>query len=171
MNHMILKFFLYAMAVGTFCVACSSRDDVEELHALIAKGAALTEARDIAGMMKLASDGVRAMPMDVDHNGIKGVLWRTFNYYGPIKVLYPRPIIEVHDELDEASAQFPFLIVKREQTIPSLEDLRDDPVAWLEKIGGTADLYRLRLQLTRQDGDWLVDRAFLEQFTGLGFEK
>jgi hypothetical protein len=109
--------------------------------------------------------------MDLNRSGIKGVLWRTFNYYGPIKVLYPRPTIEVHDELDEASAEFPFLIVKKEQAIPSLEDLRDDPVAWVEKIGETADLYHLRLQLTRQDGDWLVDRAFLERFTGLGFEK
>lgn len=170
MNRWTIKSFLPAFVAWAIFVACSSSDDGEKIRSLIAKGAALAEAHDITGILELASKDVRAMPMDLDRRGIKGVLWRTFNYYGPLKVLYPRPGIELKDDVNEASATFPFLIVKKEQRIPGLEKLRDDPMAWLEAIGETADLYRIRLQLTQQDGNWLVAQAFLERFTGTGFE-
>ena len=118
MNRWTIKFFLPAFLVWATCVGCSSSDDGEKIRALIAKGAALAEAHDIAGILELAIGDVRAMPMELDRRGIKGVLWRTFNYYGPLKVLYPRPGIELKDDGNEGSATFPFLIVKKEQRIP-----------------------------------------------------
>ena len=167
----IIKFFLAAMIVGSLCVACSRPDEDEKIRALIASGAMLAEAHDIAGMLVLASENIRAMPMDLNRRGIKGVLWRTFNYYGPLSILYPRPAVEIKKDVDEAWAEFPFLIVKKEQTIPGLEKLREDPMAWIEAIGKHADLYHLRVLLIRQNGDWLVDSVHLERFTGAGFKE
>ena len=86
-------------------------------------------------------------------------------------ILYPRPAVEIDAAGHDASAHLPFLIVKKGHPFKDLEGFRNDPVAWVEAIGETADLYRLRLQLTRQDGDWLVARAFLERFSGLGFDE
>jgi hypothetical protein len=170
-DRIFLKLFLIAIVVLVVCMACSRQDDAEKIQALIAKGAASAEAHDIAAILALASGDVRGMPMDLDKRGMKRILWRTFNYYGPLNIYYPRPGVEVNNEGNEASAQFPFLIVKKEQMIPDLEKLRDDPKAWIQAIGKTADLYRLRLLFVKQDGDWLVDRAFLERFTGMGFEE
>lgn len=167
----IINFFLPLITACAICSACSDQDDADKIRELIEKGASLAEAHDIAGIMELASEDVRAMPMDLDQRGIKGVLWRTFRYYGPLNILYPHPAVEIKDDIHEASVQLLFLIVKKEQKLKGLEGLRDDPMAWAEAIGETADLYRLRLRLTRQAGDWLVDRAFLERFTGMGFEE
>ena len=166
-----ITFFLAAMVIGSLCVACSRTDEGDKIRALIANGAVLAEAHDIAGMLALASEDIRAMPMDLNRRGIKGVLWRTFNYYGPLSILYPRPVVEIKNDVDEAWAEFPFLIVKKEQNIPGLEKLREDPMAWIEAIGKHADLYHLRLMMIQHKGDWLVDSVHLERFTGAGFEE
>jgi hypothetical protein len=86
-----------------------------------------------------------------------------------LKILYPRPVVEIDDHVNEASAQLPFLIVKKDHPFKDLEGLRDDPMAWIDALGDAADLYRLRLEWIKQDGDWRVDRAFLERFSGAGF--
>ncbi len=160
-----------ACLIFALCVACSGQDEGKKIHALIAKGAALAEAHDTAGILELASRDVRAMPMDLDRRGIKAALWQTFNYYGPINIRYPRPTVAVNDAADEASAVFPFLILKKERHVPDLDKLSDDPMAWLEAIGKNVDLYRLQLLLTKQGGAWVVHRAFLERFAGMGFEE
>jgi hypothetical protein len=108
--------------------------------------------------------------MNLDRRGIRAVLWRTFNYYGPLAVFYPRPEIEINAAAGEASVRFPFLIVRKEHDMPGLETLRDDPVAWIEAVGDKADLYSLQLDWIKRDGEWVVDRAFLERFSGRGFE-
>ncbi len=172
LNHKwILWYVLFALGICAVCVSCSEQDDVEAIRALVEKGAGLAEEHDIAGILELASHDLQAMPGDLDRRGVKRVLWRAFRYYGALKVLHPRPDIEMKEDGNRASAQLPFLIVKREQTFPGLEKLYNNPLAWLEEVGENADLYRLKLQLTKQDSDWLVNRAYLERFTGLGFRE
>jgi hypothetical protein len=162
---------LFSLGICAVCVSCSEQDDVEAIRALVNKGASLAEEHDIAGILELASQDLQAMPGDLDRRGVKAVLWRAFKYYGALKVLHPRPDVEMKENMNQASAQLPFLIVKREQTYLDLEKLRDDPLAWLEEVGENADLYRLRLQLTNHEGEWLVNRVVLERFTGLGFQE
>ena len=161
---------MFVFAACIVLAACAGRDDDKTIRSLIDKGAALAETHDVAGLLTLASAEVRAMPMNLDRSGIKAVLWRTFKYFGPITILYPRPTVEIDAAGQDATARFPFLIVKKEHPFKDLEGFRNDPVAWVDAIGETAYLYRLRLQLTRQDGDWLVEQAFLERFSGLGFD-
>ena len=151
-------------------LACSEKDEARAIRDLIDTGKSLAEAHDISGLIELTTEDVRAMPMDLDRKHIRGILWRTFKYYGPIKILYPRPKIEFSDPDDQASARFPFLIVKKEQTIPGLDQLRDDPAAWLDAIGENADLYRLSLDVIKENGNWRVRRTVLERFTGNGFD-
>jgi hypothetical protein len=159
-----------AVVFFAFITACTRGDNSDKIRARIARGAELAEAHDIGGLLKLASKEVVAMPMNLDCNGIRAVLWRTFNYYGPLAVFYPRPEIEINATAGEASTRFPFLIVRKEHDIPGLDTLRDDPVAWLEAVGDKADLCNLQLEWIQRDGEWIVDRAFLERFTGSGFK-
>ena len=155
----------------TVCAACSPQDDTATIRALIARGAAMAEAHDIPGMLKLVSGEVRAMPMGLDRRGIQAVLWRTFRVYGPLKILYPRPVVEIDDAGETAAVQVPFLIVKKDHPFQDLEIFRDTPMAWLEAVGETADLYRLQLQWVKRDGAWLVDRVLLERFSGFRFDE
>jgi hypothetical protein len=92
-----------------------------------------------------------------------------FRHYQDFKVLYPRPSVELKPDKRSASAIFPFLIVKKEMTLPNLKELYEDPQTWIEAVGEKADLYRLKLEWIKQDGDWLVNQARLERFTGTSF--
>lgn len=168
MRRRIAAWVLTAFMIGILCLSCSQQDNEDRIRALIADGAAAAEAHDIAAILALATAQVRAMPMDLDRRGIKAVLWRTFRHYGPLAVLYPRPVVTVDESTARASV--PFLIVKKEHPFTELGTLRDDPAAWLEAVGDAADLYRLQLAWVARDGGWRVNRATLERFTGTGFE-
>jgi len=61
--------------------------------------------------------------------------------------------------------------VKKERSLPKLEALYNDPQGWLDEVGENADLYRLKLDLIKNGGDWLVNEVHLERFTGLGFRE
>ena len=159
-----------AVAFLALCMSCLRGDDADKIRAQIARGAKLAEAHDIGGLLKLATRDVVAMPMALDRRGIRAVLWRTFTTYGPLAVFYPRPDIEINAAAGEASTRFPFLIVRKEHDLPGLDTLRDDPMAWIEAVGDKADLYNLQLEWIQKEGEWVVDRAFLERFSGGGFE-
>jgi hypothetical protein len=116
-------------------------------------------------------DDPLAMPGDLNRIEVKGVLWRAFTHYGRLKVLYPRPAVEIGADPARAAARFPFLIVSKDQAFPGLERLADDPLAWIREAGESADLYRLNLQLVKRDGEWRVNLARLERFGGTGFQE
>ena len=158
------------LAICILFMACSRGNDAEEIRKHIAKGAALAEAHETGTLLQLATDDIRAMPMNLDRRGIKGVLWQSFKRYGSFAVLYPRPTIEIDANARDASNQFPFLIVKQAVALPGLAELRNDPLAWIAAVGDQADLYRLRMQWIKHDGAWLVDLAVLERFEGVAFE-
>ena len=162
--------FFFGVAL-LFIASCAKRDDVCAIRALIKEGAVLAENHDIRGILELASEDLRALPGELDRREVKGVLWRAFRYYGALKVIHPRPAAEVTKQGDHASAQFPFLIVKKEHSFPRLEELYNDPQGWLEEVGENADLYRLKLHLIKKEGYWLVNEVHLERFTGLGFKE
>ena len=162
---------LWVTWLFTACMvcSCSEQDDAKAIRTLIEKGAQLAEDHDIGGILELTTQTFEANPGALDRAKVKGVLWRIFQYYGAIHIHFPRPHVQLGEALSEATAQTPFLIVKKEQSLPQLKTLRDDPVAWLQEVGENADLYRLTLHLVNHDGDWVVARALVEKFTGLGF--
>jgi hypothetical protein len=165
-----VRTIILVLVIGAVCSACTRDRDDERIRQRIAEGAGLAEAHEIGDLLELTTEQIRAMPMRLDRRGIKGFLWQTFRHYGTFALLYPRPTIEIAEDAREATTEFPFLIVKKALDIPGLDALRDDPMAWVDAVDDQADLYRLRLQWIKQDGDWLVDLAFLERFSGAGFE-
>lgn len=94
-----------------------------------------------------------------------------FNYYKDFRILYPRPSVQVEKGGRTASAFFPFLVVRKGNPIPDLKGLYNEPKRWVEKVGESADLYRLRLMWVKEAGHWLVKQASLERFTGLYFSQ
>jgi len=159
------------LAVPIACFSCAGGDDHEAIRRLIEEGAGLAEAHDIGGILDLATRDLIAMPGDLNRTEIKGVLWRAFAHYGRLKVLYPRPEVEIGGDPSRAAARFPFLIVSEDKAFPGLEKLADDPLAWVREAGQGTDLYRLTLQLVKRKGTWQVNLARLERFTGTGFRE
>jgi hypothetical protein len=98
----------------------------------------------------------------VNRQEVKRYLLHAFMRYKKFRVLYPQPSVELQGEGDQAAASFPFLIVQKDQSLPDLRDLVKDPDRWIQQLGDKADLYRLRLDLTRDGGNWRVRRAQLE---------
>ena len=92
-----------------------------------------------------------------------------FRHYGELKVVHPRPNVDLKNEESGPSVSLPFMIVKKDRTLPELKELYDDPRAWMEKVGQKADLYLFRLEVVKEKGEWLVRKATLERFTGTGF--
>ena len=158
-------------AVLIACFSCADSDDDEEIRRLIEKGAGLAEAHDIGGILDLGTRDLIAVPGDLNRTEIKGVLWRAFAHYGRLKVLYPRPEVEIEADPSRAAARFPFLIVSKDKAFPDLEKLTENTLAWVREVGQSTDLYRLTLQLVKQKGAWRVNLVHLERFTGTQFRE
>jgi hypothetical protein len=149
--------------------SCSSKDEESAIRNLVKKGATLAEEQDIKGLMNLTTEDLLVLPGDLGRQETRRILFVAFRHYQDFKVLYPRPSVELKPDKRSASAVFPFLIVKKETTLPKLKELYEDPQRWLETVGENADLYRLKLECLKQNGDWLVKQARLERFTGTSF--
>ena len=151
--------------------SCSSKDEETAIRELVKKGATLGEQQDIKGLMNLTTEDFLALPGDLGRQETRRILFVAFRHYQDFKILYPRPSVELKPDKRSASAVFPFLIVKKETALPKLKDLYEDPQRWLETVGEKADLYRLKLECIKQNGDWLVRQARLERFTGTSFSE
>lgn len=139
-----------------FSFACSREDDVVVIQALIKKGGALAEKHDLQGLLDLTSADFVAFPGPHDRQETKGILSMAFRHYGPLRVLYPRPGIDLDPAKQSALGTVYFLIVKKELSYPGLEALYSDPTAWLAKVGENADLYRLKVEFKKNKGEWFV---------------
>ena len=163
---------LFLSVIGFFLIqGCGHQDDKSAILELVQNGAELAEKHDIMGLFKMTTDHFLAMPGELDRRSCKGVLWRAFQYYGDMSIVYPSPVIDVKADGKTASVWVPFLILKRGHSFPGLNELPGNPKQWLEKVGKAADLYRLKMELVKQGEEWLVKKAHLGRFTGLGFEE
>ena len=151
--------------------SCSSKDEETAIRELVKKGATLGEEQDIKGLMNLTTEDFLALPGDLGRQETRRILFVAFRHYQDFKILYPRPSVELKPDKRSASAVFPFLILKKEAALPKLKELYGDPQRWLEAVGENADLYRLKLECLKQNGDWLVKQARLERFTGTSFSE
>ena len=161
----MLLFFFFWMA------ACSQKDDVQVIRELIKEGAKLAEEHNIKGIMELTTEDVVALPGHHDRLAIKRIIFSAFMHYGKLKVLYPKPSVDLSTTDNSATCTIYLLIVKQDRTIPDLKDLYEEPRRWLEAVGENADLFQIKLQLLKQDGTWRVKQAHLEGFKGLGFSE
>ncbi|MBN1277223.1 MAG: hypothetical protein JXA35_06995 [Deltaproteobacteria bacterium] len=150
-------------------LSCSLRDDERALTEMVEKAASMAERHEFGGIMDLATEDFRAYPGDLDRRGAKKVLFMAFRYYGELRIIHPQPSIDLEAADDFASMMVPFLIVRKDQPLPELKDLYKKPKEWLERAGEHADLYRFKLKAVKAGGEWLVKEAYLERFTGLGF--
>jgi hypothetical protein len=168
-KHVCAGFVLLILIVGSVLESCSPKDEETAIRELVKKGAVLAEEQDIRGLMNLTTEDFIALPGDLRRQETRGILFMAFRHYQNFKILYPRPSVDLKPDKRSSSAVFPFLIVKKETTLPKLKELYEDPQRWLETVGENADLYRLKLECVKQDGDWLVRQARLERFTGTSF--
>jgi hypothetical protein len=164
-------FFSLLLITGSLLAACSSKDEETAVRELVRKGATLGEEQDIKGLMNLTTEDFLALPGDLGRQETRRILFMAFRHYQDFKILYPQPSVELKPDKRSASAVFPFLIVKKEAALPKLKELYEDPQRWLETVGENADLYRLKLECLKQNGDWLVKQARLERFTGTSFSE
>lgn len=165
MRHGIIWVTLACMLV----LACADKDDSTAIRNLIKEGAGLAEMHHIGDLLRLTTDTFIAMPGRHDANGVKGILFVAFKHYGQFSIHYPKPAVEIETQGPSASAKVYFIIVRRDRTIPGLKELYNDPRRWLETAGEMADLYQLDLDLIKDKGQWLVQKARLEGFKGMGF--
>ena len=154
-----------------FSASCSTKDDEKALQELVEKAARFAEEHDISAILDLTTEDFRAQPGDLDHRGAKRILFLAFKHYRELRVLHPRPSVDLESGRDLPTVSVPFLIVKKDQSLPELKKLYNDPKAWIQEVSEGADLYRFKLKVEKMEGEWLVKRACLERFTGVGFSK
>ncbi len=160
---------ILASLLLTVASSCTLNDDATSIRDMVKKGAELAESHRIGKLIDLTSEDFIAQPGH--HNGrtVKGILFRAFQYYGDFNIFYPRPLITIGDNGITASATIYFVIMRQNLSLPGLKKLYDNPQQWVEAVGEKADLYQLKLQLSKKDGDWQVKTAYLKPFKGFGF--
>jgi hypothetical protein len=151
--------------------ACSQKDDVQIIRGLIKEGAALAEDHNVSGIMELTTEDVVALPGHHNRLEIKRIIFAALMHYGKLRVLYPKPSVDLSTTDNSATCMIYLLIVKKDRTIPDVKDLYEEPRRWLETVGENADLFQIKLQLLKKDGMWRVNQAHLEGFKGLGFSE
>jgi len=161
-----MVFFFFFLAA-----ACSQKDDVQVIRELIKDGAKLAEDHNVSGIMELATEDVVALPGHHNRIEIKRIIFAALMHYGKLKVLYPKPSVDLSTTDNSATCMIYLLIVKKDRTIPDVKDLYEEPRRWLETVGENADLFQIELQLLKKDGMWRVNQAHLEGFKGLGFSE
>jgi len=166
-----VRLAVFLLILFFFLTSCSSKDDTDVIRQLVKQGAIFAEKHDIGGLMKLTSEDFLAMPGQHDHRGVRRILWMAFRHYEEFKVIYPEPSVELEPSGLDAFAKIYFMIIKKDRSFPKLKELYKDPQGWLEEVGENIDLYRLKLELLKKNGDWLVRRVHLELFRGLGFSE
>jgi hypothetical protein len=166
---LILKRTGYWIIPLLILTACSKKDDISIIRQLIAQGAKLAENHDINGLMKLTTDDFMALPGKRDNRQVKTIIWLAFKHYRKFNILYPEPGISLQNNNSRATATLTFLIVRKEQSLPNLNALWRNPEKWLKELGENADLYQLKLEWLKKNGNWLVKEARLAPFRGLGF--
>jgi hypothetical protein len=169
MNTVIcLKKWTLWILLGTVCLfiaaSCGQNDEVAVIRNQIQKGATLAEAHDINGLMRLTADDIVVNPGGYNRRETKRIIWAVLRHYGNIKIIYPRPSVNLSTDKNQASCGLVFLIVKKNRVIPDVKDLYDDPQAWIETVGANADLYRIKLEMVKTDNLWQVTGAYLETF-------
>jgi hypothetical protein len=132
--------FLFPLLILGCVLSCTSRDETTAIRELIKEGAKLGEEHDIGGLINLTSDDFVALPGDLDRRETRRILWLAFRHYGSFKILYPLPGVDLKPDRREASAVFPFLILRKDASFPRLKELYEDPQKWLEEVGENADL-------------------------------
>ncbi|MEJ2221991.1 MAG: hypothetical protein P8X80_14390 [Desulfobacterales bacterium] len=158
-------FFLFLAA------ACSEKDDAQVIRGLIKEAAAMAEDHNVSGIMELTTEDVVALPGRHNRLEIKRLIFAALMHYGKLKILYPKPSVDLSTTDNSATCMIYLLIVKKDRAIPDVKDLYNDPRRWLETVGENADLFQIKLQLLKKSGKWLVKQAHLEGFKGLGFSE
>ena len=125
---------IIGIIILTVCF-CSAKDDEKALRELVERAAQLAEQHDIGEIMDLTTEDFKAQPGDLDHRETKRILFMAFRHYGDLKVVHPRPSVDLDSGEGGASVSVPFLIVKRDQSLPELKGLYSDPKKWVEKVG------------------------------------
>lgn len=162
--------FILPLLLGLSCGLCSQEtSDEEQIRKIIKMGVEFAEKKDIGGIMELASEGFMAMPQRMDRRQTKGMLFYIFRRYKDLSIMYPRPSVSVEPGATVGSARVVFLLLRGGDARPDVEGLADDLDQWVRKVGDYTSLYRLKLSFVKEDDDWLVERAHLERFKGLGF--
>ena len=149
--------------------SCTKEDETEKIRSLIKEGVELAEKHDISGLIAFTTKDFIAQPGKHGSQEVRRILWFAFNHYGNFRIMYPEPSVDLGPEGREGSARVYFVIVKKDQSVPKVQDLYKDPKGWIEQVGERADLYRLSLDVVKEHGDWLVKGALLEPFRGTGF--
>lgn len=161
---------LLPLLLGLSCGLCSEEtSDQEQIRGIIDRAVTLAEKQDIGGIMDLTSQDFVAMPGNRGRRETKGMLFYIFRRYQDLSILYPRPGVTVEPGDSTGTARVVFLLLRGADARPDLEGLGDDLEKWVEKAGDYTRLYRLKIAFAKEDDDWLVRRAHLERFKGLGF--
>jgi hypothetical protein len=141
--------------------SCSEKDDVGAIRALIKEAAVLAEDHDIGGIMDLTTEDFQALPGKMDRRRAKRLVWLVFKKYGQLRVVHPVPSVEVEE--GSATARFPFLIIRKDRSLPALKEFYQDPKRWVEEVGEAGDLFNMRLLLMKRGDEWLVTRAHVKR--------
>jgi len=149
-----LAFALAAPALA----GCQEPQDQREIELLVDDLAQALEERDVRGLLRNTTDDFLLFPGRLDKVTATKRAFLMFRLKGGLEALYPRLDVE-RDGDDAARVSGHFLLVRPGQSVPVLEDLEDDPDAWLARASELGEVTSAELSLIRRGDRWLVQTA------------
>lgn len=158
-----------ALGCPLLLATCGGGEDpAGAIREFLSEAARLSEEHNAEALMALAAEDFRLEPHGMNRHEVRKALLFAFRHYLSFRVLYPKPRIQFEDGERRARVTFPFIIVRKEISLPGLKELLDDPRRWAQEVGDRADLYWMELHLIRSGKDaWSAETATIRPFSGL----
>jgi hypothetical protein len=152
---------MLALAVSLSALAltgCQEETDNREVLLLVDDLNQALEERDVRGLLGHTTADFMFFPGRLDKRAATKRAFFMFKLHGAVEALYPTPAVELDGE-STAVVSGPFLLVRRGASDPALEDLEDDPDAWLERAADFGNVINAEISLVRRGDRWLVQTA------------
>ncbi len=153
--------------------ACKGPPAEEQVRRLVEQAVAAGEAGRVGELLELTTPTFQALPMKADRERARQALQWALRAYRGHQILYPRPAVSVAPGEREATARFSFVFVRGAEAAAGQDPPgrgEADEEAFLVALVERTNLFRVELRLLRGEDGWRVENAFLERWTGLGFE-
>jgi len=154
--------------IGTLLLlgGCGAEDEASILRRIVTEGAEYAQQHDIASLMAYAAVDFKGQPGDLNAKAVKGILFRSFKYYGNFRIYHPRPFVDLDPSRKTAKVTVYFVILRKDYLLPDLRALYEDPQGWVAAISRKADLYELELTCSKTRTAWKVAEARIQALKG-----
>ncbi len=152
----VKRFQLLVIVIILVGVAGCENEQEQAALSVVEDGITLLEDRSVTKAMRLTTRDFLVQPERLNQHATSKRLIGFFRDNGKVTVLHPTPEIEVREAGDSALVTMPFVVARKGVAVEALDDLSDNPEAWVERASRYTEVQHVEISVVRKDDRWLI---------------